>query len=118
VAAAHDLSVNSRTLRSTATWLLVGVVLAQAADLLTFIAAIRHTGIRAEQNLLARSLFLQFGDAGPVMLKGAAIILLVMLLRRVVVRYPRLVAPAAGLAMGIGVLGFASNVAFGLVGRV
>ena len=85
---------------------------------MTFIAAIRHTGIGAEQNLLARALFQQFGDAGPVMLKGAAAVVLVLLFRRVVIRYPRLVAPAAGLAMAIGVIGFASNVAFGLVGRV
>ena len=52
------------------------------------------------------------------MLKGAAVIVLVMLFRRVALRHPRLVAPAAGLAMGIGVLGFVSNVAFGPVGRV
>jgi hypothetical protein len=110
--------VIARTLRSSAAWLLAGVVLAQAADLVTFIAAIRHTGIEAEQNLIARTLFMQFGDAGPVMLKGVAVLLLIALVRRVALRYPRLRAPAAGLAMGIGVLGLASNVAFGLVGRV
>jgi hypothetical protein len=114
--AAHDRSVIARTRSSTAAWLFAGVVLAQAADLVTFILAIGRTGIGAEQNPLARTLFMQFGNAGPVFLKVAAVVVLVALLARVVHRFPRLALPSAGLAMGIGIMGFASNVAFGFLG--
>jgi hypothetical protein len=107
--------VIARVLRIELPWLLAGVVLAQAADLATFMAAIGRTGIGAESNILARALYLRFGDAGPVMLKLAAVLTLVLLVRRVSARYPRLTAPAAGLAIAIGIAGLASNVIFGLL---
>jgi hypothetical protein len=112
----HDRSVISRALRSDLPWLLAGVVLTQLADLVTFIAAVGHTGIEAEQNLLARALFLRVGDAGPVLLKVAAVLTLVLLMRRVALRFPRLAAPAGWLAICLGMLGVASNVVFGLLG--
>ena len=112
----HDRSVIARAFRSDLPWLLGGVVLAQVADLVTFIVAVGRTGIEAEQNILARALFIRFGDAGPALLKVAAVVTLVLLVRRVALRFPRLAAPAAGLAIGLGILGFASNVIFGLLG--
>ncbi len=108
--------MTTRAIRSELPLLLAGVVLSQVADLVTFIAAVGHTGIEAEQNLLARALFLRVGDAGPVLLKVAAVLALVLLVRRVALRFPRLAAPAAWLAIGLGMLGFASNVVFGLLG--
>lgn len=91
------------------------VILTQLGDLVTFIAAIRRTGIQAEQNFLVRELFLRAGDFGPLLLKAAAVIVLVLLVRRVGQRFPTVAAPAAWLAIGLGVLGLGSNVVFGFL---
>jgi hypothetical protein len=96
--------------------LLAGVIVSQLGDLLTFIAAVGRTGIQAEQNFLARELFLRAGEVGPVLLKAAAVIVLVLLVRRVGQRFPAYAAPAAWLAIGLGAIGLGSNVLFGLLG--
>lgn len=95
--------------------LLVGVVVAQVGDLVTFILAIGRVGIQAERNFLARELFLRAGDAGPILLKVAAVITLILLVRRVGARFPALAAPAAWLAIVLGLVGLGSNVFFGLL---
>jgi hypothetical protein len=95
--------------------LLAAVILSQLGDLVTFIAAIGRTGIQAEQNFLARELFLRVGEFGPVLLKAAALIVLVLLVRRVAQRFPAYAAPAAWLAICVGLVGLGSNVVFGLL---
>lgn len=95
--------------------LLWAVVLSQLADLVTFIAAIGRTGIQAEQNILARELFLRAGDIGPVLLKMAAVLTLVLLVRRVGRRFPAYARPAAWVAIVLGLIGLGSNIAFGLL---
>ena len=95
--------------------LLAAVILSQLGDLVTFIAAIGRKGIQAEQNFLARELFIRAGDIGPVLLKAAAVILLVLLVRRVGQRFPTYTAPAAWLAICVGLVGLGSNVVFGLL---
>jgi hypothetical protein len=91
------------------------VVLTQLGDLVTFIAAIGRKGIQAEQNFLARELYLRAGEFGPVLLKAAAVIVLVLLVRRVAERFPAYAAPAAWVAIGVGLVGLGSNVLFGLL---
>jgi hypothetical protein len=95
--------------------LLGGVVLAQIGDLVTFIPAIGRTGIQAERNILARELFVRAGELGPILLKAAAVIVLVLLVRRVGQRFPAYAAPAALLAIGLGLVGLGSNVVFGIL---
>jgi hypothetical protein len=95
--------------------LLAAVILSQLGDLVTFIAAIGRTGIQAEQNFLARELFLRVGEFGPVLLKVWAVIVLVLLVRRVAQRFPTYAAPAAWLAICVGLVGLGSNVVFGLL---
>lgn len=95
--------------------LLAAVILSQIGDLVTFIAAIGRTGIQAEQNFLARELFLRVGEFGPVLLKVWAVIVLVLLVRRVAQRFPTYAAPAAWLAICVGLVGLGSNVFFGLL---
>ena len=107
--------VKEHVLRRELQPLLGAVVLTQLGDLLTFIAAIGRTGIQAEQNFLARELFIRAGDVGPVLLKAAAVIILVLLVRRVGQRFPAYAAPAAWLAVGLGLVGLGSNVLFGLL---
>jgi len=112
----HDRRVKERVLGRELLQPLLGlVVLTQLADLVTFIAAIGRTGIQAEQNFLARELFLRVGDFGPALLKAAAVIALVLLVRRVAQRFPMYAAPAAWVAIGLGIVGVGSNVLFGLL---
>jgi hypothetical protein len=108
--------VTERALRRDLQPLLWAVVLAQLTDLVTFIAAIGRTGIQAEQNILARELFLRAGDVGPILLKVAAVLTLVLLVRRVGRRFPAYARPAAWLAIAFGLVGLGSNIAFGLLG--
>ena len=107
--------MNERAIQRDLQPLLMAVVLSQVADLVTFIAAIGRTGIQAEQNLLARELFLRAGDTGPVLLKAAAVLTLVLLVRRVGRRFPDYARPAAWVAIGLGLVGLGSNIAFGLL---
>lgn len=112
----HDRRVKERVLGQELLQPLLGlVILTQLGDLVTFIAAIGRTGIQAEQNFLARELFLRVGDFGPVLLKAAAVIVLVLLVRRVAQRFPTYAAPAAWVAIGVGFVGLGSNVLFGLL---
>jgi hypothetical protein len=95
--------------------LLLAVMAAQLADLLTFIPAVGVTGIGAESNPLARQLFTLMGPAGPAAFKLIAVVALVLLVRRVAIRFPALAVPAATLAIALGLLGMASNVIVGLL---
>jgi len=95
--------------------LAVGIVLSQVADLVTFIAAIPRTGIAAESNAIARELFLRAGVFGPALLKTAAVLLILLLVRRVALRFPQRAALAGWVAIGLGIIGASSNVLFGLV---
>jgi len=96
--------------------LLLAVMVAQLADLATFLPAIALTGIQAESNPLARQLYLVAGDAGPIAFKAIAVVALVLLVRRVAVRFPRLAVPTAAVVIAIGLLGTASNIVGGLLG--
>ncbi len=94
--------------------LLAVVVVAQMLDLATFIPAVARMGIEAESNPIARTLYLTMGAFGPAALKSAAIILMLLALMRVTRRFPRFALPSAALLVGIGLVGTASNVLFGL----
>ena len=95
--------------------LLLIVIVAQLADLLTFVPAIGRVGIGAESNPIVRDLFAAMGTAGPAALKVCATIAVVALLYRVAVRYPNLAGRSCMVAVGLGLLGAWSNIAFGLV---
>lgn len=90
------------------------VIVAQAADLITFLAAIGRVGIHAEQNPVARGLFGSLGSAGPAAYKLVAIGLIVLVLWRIAIRFPGYAGRSAVLAIGLGLLGAWSNIAFGL----
>jgi hypothetical protein len=95
--------------------LLLAVMVAQLADLATFLPAIALAGIQAESNPLVRQLYLVAGDAGPIAFNGIAVVALVLLVRRVAVRFPRLATPTAAVVIAIGLLGTASNIVGGLL---
>jgi hypothetical protein len=88
---------------------------AQLLDLATFVPAVARVGIGAESNPLARTLYLSVGPLGPAALKAAAIAMMLLVLVRVVKRFPAYTVPSAALVAGIGLLGAASNLLFGLL---
>ena len=88
---------------------------AQLLDLATFIPAVSRVGIGAESNPLARTLYTSVGPLGPAAMKAAAIALMLLVLMRVVKRFPAYTLPSAALVAGIGLFGAASNLLFGLL---
>jgi len=95
--------------------LLTAVAVAQLLDLATFVPAVARVGIGAESNPLARTLYLCVGPLGPVVLKAAAIAIMLLALLRVVRRFPTYTLPSAALVSGIGLFGATSNLLFGLL---
>lgn len=91
------------------------VAIAQLLDFATFVPAVARVGIGAETNPLVRTLYLSVGPLGPAALKAAAIAMMLLVLLRVVKRFPTYVLPSAALMVGIGLLGAASNLLFGLL---
>jgi hypothetical protein len=104
-----------RTIPPRSLALFAAVAIAELLDLITFLPAVARVGIGAESNPLARTLYASMGPLGPVALKGAAVTIMVIALVRVVRRFPAFAIPSAGLIVGIGLFGTASNVLFGLL---
>ena len=95
--------------------ILAVVVAVELLDLVTFVPAAAHVGIGAEDNPLARMLYLVAGPLGPAALKAAGIAIILVALARLVRRFPNMVLPSAALASGIGMVGVVSNVTAGLL---
>jgi len=93
----------------------VVVATAQILDLVTFIPAVARAGVGAESNPLARALYFSAGAWGASGLKVAAIAIMVLILARVLRRFPAHALPSVALVTGIGLLGATSNVLFGLL---
>ena len=91
------------------------VAAAQLLDLVTFVPAAARMGIGAERNPLAQMLYTSAGPLGPAILKAAAVAVMLLLLVRVARRFPACAVPSAALVAGIGLVGAASNIAFGLL---
>jgi hypothetical protein len=96
-------------------FMFLAVVIAQAADTLTFLPAVARVGISAERNMLVRHLYLNVGPLGPVLLKAGSIAIVLVALWWVQQRYPTRVRPIVALVVAAGLFGAWSNVAFGLV---
>jgi len=95
-------------------WLFLAVIVTQLADLATFLPAVARVGIGAEQNPIARTLFMTLGAAGPIVLKIGATALVLILLWRVADRFPAFAGRSTLVAVLLGLLGAWSNVRFGL----
>jgi hypothetical protein len=91
------------------------VVVAQLLDLVTFVPAVARAGIHAESNPLARAFYLSTGPLGPAALKAAGIAIMLLVLMRVMQRFPSYLLPSAALVAGIGLFGATSNIMFGLL---
>ncbi len=91
------------------------VVVAQLLDLATFVPAVARAGIGAESNPLARALYLSAGPIGPAALKVGAIAIMLLVLMRILRRFPRYSLPPSALLVAIGLAGAGSNLVFGLL---
>jgi len=107
--------VVSRLGQADLSLLVRGIVAIQLADLTTFAAAVRRVGIDQESNAVARQLFAVAGDFGPVLLKVAATLTILLILRRIARRFPDRAPLAAWVAISVGLVGALSNVVVGLL---
>lgn len=94
---------------------LVAVVIAQALDTLTFLPAVTRVGIQAERNFLVRHLYVSYGPAGPILLKLAAIAVLVAALLWIRSRFPKAVPLVAFAIAAVGLVGAWSNLSSGVL---
>jgi hypothetical protein len=97
------------------TAVLAVVAAVELLDLATFIPAVTRMGVGAEDNPLARTLYLVAGPLGPAALKAAGTAIILLALARVVRRFPTKALPSAALASAIGLFGVASNIGVALI---
>ena len=89
--------------------ILFGIVLAQLTDALTFTIGVSRFGIGLESNGIAAGLY-RFGGLDAVLLvKGAVLLMTLMMLISTVSRFPRLFVWGGAMATSLGFLGFAAN---------
>ena len=101
----------------TRSWpLFTVVIIGQLADLATFMMAVARVGIGAEQNVLVRALYGQFGASGPLVLKLLALATVLPLLWYVGYRWPSRLLGAVLVSVLIAVVGVYGNIAHGIVG--
>ena len=92
-----------------------GIVLAQLTNALIFTIGVSRFGIGLESNGIAAGLY-RFGGLDAVLLvKGAVLLMTLMMLISTVSRFPRLFVWGGAMATSLGFLGFAANSAAILV---
>ena len=88
----------------------LAIIAAQAADLLTFLLAVKLVGIGAESNPVAAGIYGMGGSLGIVLFKALIVALYLLLLSRLH-RYRKQMAV---LAVVVGMLGAVANTAVAL----
>lgn len=88
---------------------LLGLVLAQVGDAVTFTLGVSIYGIRVESNAFAMALFGWSGLAGVLAAKGAAIVISLALLCAAAGRWPRLLVWGSATATSLGLVGLVAN---------
>ena len=89
-------------------WLLLAVF-AQIGDTVTFAIGSQMIGIRYEANGLVAAVYRRAGLDGVLLLKGAAILVIVGVLVMLAGRLPRAFLIGAIVAAGLGLLGLVTN---------
>lgn len=95
----------------TARFILLGMLIAQLADAITFAIGISRIGIDMESNRWAVMIFHGAGLDGVLIAKGGAILAIIGLLVFAAPRFPRLLFLGGAAATSVGLLGFAANTA-------
>lgn len=89
--------------------ILVGMLLAQLADAVTFAAAVNRLGIEAESNRWAVALFSSGGIDAVLVGKLIAIVVMIGLIAHAASRFPKLLVMGGATATSLGLLGFVTN---------
>ena len=90
--------------------MLAGLLIAQLADAATFFLGASIHGIGIEANGFAALAYQWRGTDGVLLLKGAAILVTLLVLVLGANRYPRLFMWGAATATGLGLLGMVTNI--------
>jgi hypothetical protein len=89
--------------------MLAGLLIGQLADALTFLLGASIHGITIEANGFAALAYRWHGIDGVLLLKGAGILMTLVVLVAAASRYPRLFMWGTAAATGLGLLGVAMN---------
>jgi hypothetical protein len=90
--------------------ILLGALLAQLADAATFVVGEELYGIDLESNPLALMAFHVGGLAGVMAVKGAVLLIVILVAAAVGGRHPRVLLWTGAAATAIGLLGCAANI--------
>jgi hypothetical protein len=90
--------------------MLAGLLIGQLADAMTFLVGASIHGITVEANGFAVLAYRWHGIDGVLLLKGAAILMTLLVLVAGANRYPRLFMWGTASATGLGLLGMAMNI--------
>lgn len=96
---------------ATARIILLGILIAQLADAVSFAIAISRYGIAIESNGLAAELYRSAGLGGVLWAKLAVIVVAIILLAVTAHRFPRLLVWGGAAATSLGLLGVLTNTA-------
>lgn len=95
----------------SATVILFGLLLAQLADAATFIFAVMQLPAAGEANPWMRFAFEAGGTSAVLWVKGASIMVTLVLLAAFAPRFPRLLLFVGATSTSVGILGALTNVA-------
>ena len=93
----------------TGRFILLGLVVAQIADAVTFSIGVTRLGIEYEANGIAAELFRLGGMDAVLVFKAAAIVTIVCFLALTAQRFPRVLYYGGAAATSLGLLGFVAN---------
>jgi hypothetical protein len=94
---------------TTPRYILLGLVIAQLADAITFAIGVARVGIHYETNGVAQLLFHSGGIDAVLGLKLLVILVTLALLALTAHRFPRLLVLGGAVATSLGLIGFLAN---------
>ena len=89
--------------------ILVGMVVSQLADTVSFAAAVTRFGIAHEANAIAATLYQRGGIDAVLLAKGAVILVCIWLLVVAAHRFRKVLVMGGAAATSLGLLGFVTN---------
>ena len=89
--------------------ILVGVVVSQLADAVSFAFAVTRFGIAHEANAIAATLYQRGGIDAVLLAKGAVILVCISILVMAAHRFRKVLVMGGAAATSLGLLGFVTN---------
>jgi hypothetical protein len=95
----------------TPQFIILGLLVAQVADALTFAIGVSRIGIEYERNAVAAALYALGGIGGVMVLKVVGVVTAIGLLVYAARRFPRVLFLGGATGTSLGLLGFLANTA-------